>query len=283
MNADGSGQTRVTSDTANDFRPTWHPSGALITYRRNDDIYTIEPDGDNLTSLISRPDVQSDPEYSPDGKMIAFSSKEDGDFEIWVAEADGTNSVQLTHNDLAVDSAPSWSPDGTLIAFDRFENGNSQVFVMNADGSGEVMITEGDGYRDAPDWSPDGTVLAYALEPLGKAGTIALMDSDGASIRVITFGYSPDWQCISALVQGNLDCDDDVDSVDALLGLRHVASLPVNQPPSCPPIGGVIASLFGDVDCDDDIDSVDALKILRHVAALPVVQTEPCPDVGRPL
>ena len=82
------------------------------------------------------------------------------------------------------------------------------------------------------------------------------------------------------LTQGDVDCDGDEDSVDALKELRHVAALSVAQEPGCPGIGDEVASLFGDVDCDGDVDSVDALKVLRHVAALSVPQTEPCTDIG---
>ena len=83
--------------------------------------------------------------------------------------------------------------------------------------------------------------------------------------------------------QGDVDCDDDVDSVDALKQLRHVAGLTVPQTEPCPDIGTEVASLFGDVDCDGDVDSVDALKVLRHVASLSVSQTDPCSDIGGPL
>ena len=80
-----------------------------------------------------------------------------------------------------------------------------------------------------------------------------------------------------------MDCDDDVDAVDALKELRYVANLPVNQEQGCPAIGSEVASLFGDVDCDRDVDAVDALKTLRYVAALSVGQNDPCPDIGTPL
>ncbi len=85
---------------------------------------------------------------------------------------------------------------------------------------------------------------------------------------------------------GDDDCDGDVDSVDALKTLRHVAILAVSQIQPCPVIGsnvdiaGASVHPWGDVDCDDDVDSVDALKMLRHVAALPVQLTQPCPAIG---
>ena len=87
----------------------------------------------------------------------------------------------------------------------------------------------------------------------------------------------------SGLTQGDVDCDGDEDSVDALKVLRKVAQLSVNQQPGCPLIGAEVASFFGDVDCSGAVTSVDALKVLRHVATLPVQQQEPCPDIGEGL
>ena len=79
---------------------------------------------------------------------------------------------------------------------------------------------------------------------------------------------------------GDVDCDLDVDSVDSLKELQHVAGLAVSQTEPCPDIGSEVASLFGDVDCDNDIDAIDSLTILRFLAGLPVSQREPCPDIG---
>ncbi len=72
-------------------------------------------------------------------------------------------------------------------------------------------------------------------------------------------------------ILGDIDCDEDVDSVDALWVLRYVASLQ--------PYADCIDD--GDVDCDQGIDSVDALGILRHVAHLPPLPVSSgCPEIG---
>ena len=85
---------------------------------------------------------------------------------------------------------------------------------------------------------------------------------------------------IAALIVGDVDCDGDVDSVDGLKILQHVAGKVVNQSEPCPDIGSQFVTLFGDVDCDGDVDSVDALKVMRFVALLPVSQIEPCTNIG---
>lgn len=90
------------------------------------------------------------------------------------------------------------------------------------------------------------------------------------------------------LTQGDNDCDGDVDAVDALQDLRHVAALPVDQHPDCTDIGAAVPAggepqIFGDVDCDGDVDAVDALQILRFVAGLAVNQADGCTNIGQPL
>ena len=74
---------------------------------------------------------------------IAFSSNTDGDFEIYVMNADGTGVIQLTSNDDVIDVEPSWSPDGTKIAFasDR-DHLLREIYVMNADGTGVTRLTD---------------------------------------------------------------------------------------------------------------------------------------------
>ncbi len=79
-----------------------------------------------------------------------------------------------------------------------------------------------------------------------------------------------------AFKKGDNDCDGDVDTVDALKGLRHVAGLPVAQTEPCTDLGDG-DPMMGDMDCDGDVDSVDALKILRHVAGLSNNLPDGCP------
>ncbi len=78
-------------------------------------------------------------------------------------------------------------------------------------------------------------------------------------------------------VAGDVDCNLQVDVVDSLKILRHVAGLSVTLPPGCPDIG---TGSGEDVDCDGDVDSVDSAKILLYVLWLPVSQTAPCTGIG---
>jgi hypothetical protein len=84
---------------------------------------------------------------------IAFVSNRDGNWEIYVMNADGSGVTRLTNNP-ANDLRPSWSPDGKHIAFVSNRDGNLEIYVMNADGSGQINLTNNPAEDWFPSWSP---------------------------------------------------------------------------------------------------------------------------------
>ena len=96
------------------------------------------------------------PASSPDGRRIAFQSNRDGNWEIYVMNADGTGVQRLTHNS-AEDGEPGWSPDGKNIAFVH----NGRLYAMQASGQ-RAHSLENKG--EWPSWSPDGKTLASDVE-----------------------------------------------------------------------------------------------------------------------
>jgi TolB protein len=157
-----------------------------------------------------------DPAWSPDGERIAFSSLRDGNSEIYVMNADGTNPVRLT-KDEAHDWGATWSPDGTQIAFVSERDGDAEIYAMNADGTNQINLTNfafkiDENYTDRasnerdPAWSPDGQYIAFTsdrdsfvddqgIETLNTE--IYVMDANGANqtrlTRHIAWDESPAW------------------------------------------------------------------------------------------
>ena len=89
-------------------------------------------------------------------------SDRDGDFEIYVMDADGKNQTQLTQNNDR-DWFPSWSPDGQRIAFMSNRDGDFEIYVMDADGKNITQLTQNNDYEWLPSWSPDGQRIAFEV------------------------------------------------------------------------------------------------------------------------
>jgi hypothetical protein len=111
-------------------------------------------------------------------RRIAFTSNRDGNWEIYVMNADGSGVTRLTNNP-AEDDLPSWSPDGRRIAFASNRDGNREIYVMNADGSGQINLTNNPAYDGVPSWSPDGRRIAFVSNRDGNR-EIYVMNADGS-------------------------------------------------------------------------------------------------------
>ena len=124
------------------------------------------------------------------GGVIAFVSNRDGNFEIYVMNADGSDQRRLTYNTVG-DWAPAWSPDGKQLAFTSERDGNFEIYVIDfSDGIG-VHVSEQDPpvqkrltYRETndwdPDWSPDGSQIVFHSEHGEKGFDIWMINADGS-------------------------------------------------------------------------------------------------------
>ena len=122
MNADGTGQTRLTNSPNQDLEPAWSPDGQKIAFASNrnggPNIWIMNANGTRPTQLTSTTQPEGDPAWSPDGTKIAFSSKRSSDAKNGTRgrhlrhEPDGTNLVRLATMK-ADDLDPAWSRDGT--------------------------------------------------------------------------------------------------------------------------------------------------------------------------
>lgn len=101
------------------------------------------------------------PQYSPDGKHIAFQSDRSGDFEIWVANGDGSSPRQLTRLRAKISGYPRWSPDGRYIVFHSRVNGYANLYTLMVDTGHYRALTTGTTNDSAASWSHDGKWIYF--------------------------------------------------------------------------------------------------------------------------
>jgi Tol biopolymer transport system component len=152
------------------------------------------PSGPTATSVsalrtVASTSVSPTPTFAPvpptttpvgNGGQVAFTSKRDGNYEIYVMNANGSGQANLTNHE-ANDKRPSISPDGKRIAFVSDRDGNWEIYLINADGTGLVRLTNTPGWEDFPIWSPDGTHIVFIRE-----FNALVIDPDGSNQTNLT-------------------------------------------------------------------------------------------------
>jgi len=158
----------------------------------NEDIYTVNPDGSQVTRITYNQGYDTDPSWSPDGRKIVFASERSGLRGIYVMDADGQN-VVLVSSELG-GTVPAWSPDGGTIAFRSIRDESDLSYsIHTTDTAGRHL--ERLTYVGKPasgwalSWSPDGSWLAYA-----SGGAVYVTSRDGRSTKkVVEAPVGPDW------------------------------------------------------------------------------------------
>lgn len=130
--------------------------GAYFLFHRWSNSSQPRPPQRKLWQLTFEPGLETDPSWSPDGRFVAYSSEQSGNFDIWVRSVGEGNSVQVTSSP-AHDWQPNWSPDGLSLIY-RSEREGGGLFVVPALGGSERKLCSF-GYR--PRWSPDGSQILF--------------------------------------------------------------------------------------------------------------------------
>lgn len=226
MRADGTGQRALTRGSS----ATWSPDGRRIAFHASasgtgrpinalpgaattdSDIFVAAVD--DLLEKRARPKnitnnaaaIDDDPDWSPRGRQIVFTSHAVSDktddhatAEIYLIDADGTGKPTRLTDNTEEERAPSWSPDGRRIVFCCRRGGpDFEICVMNADGSGQVRLTDNAIGDLTPSWSPDGRRIVFHRR-VGGQGQFQLIsiNADGSDEKQLTFppGFNafPHW------------------------------------------------------------------------------------------
>ena len=126
---------------------------------------------------------------APETAKIVFTSRRDGNFEIYIMNLDGSGQINLTQH-RAKDTSPVWSPTGEQILFTSDRGGIEDLYLMDADGTNVRQVFKKLIGREFPTWSPDGKALAYHRFHTFSIYTAAI---DGKGETELTDGLWPAW------------------------------------------------------------------------------------------
>jgi Tol biopolymer transport system component len=214
MNADGSGQRRITENSLPDFSPDWLADGRIVFWRcregtSNCALTAVRPDGDSEETLYESDDSVYGVSPSPDGSKIAYARANveaaPANSEIYVVDVETGNETRLTDSP-GVEGIGPWSSDGSRLLFesDRDKHGAclfhdcvgyaSEIYVMNTDGSGEGRLTDTTEQELFPTWSPGGERVLFArIRDDDDDYELYVMNADGSCAERLTENKAWDW------------------------------------------------------------------------------------------
>jgi Tol biopolymer transport system component/DNA-binding winged helix-turn-helix (wHTH) protein len=175
ISAAGGTAERLPVGSEHAYFPTISLKGNRLAYASglwNENIWRVPIGPDHRLGkpegFISSTMQEEGPQYSPDGKRIVFQSTRSGNFEIWRADADGTNLVQLTSFGGPLTGTPRWSPDGQQISCDTRPGAHPNIHVLSADGGPPRRLADDIADDGVASWSHDGHWLYFASNRSGK-------------------------------------------------------------------------------------------------------------------
>jgi len=167
------------------------------------DLWNVPREGGEAARLTSSPGLETNPSFSPDGALLAFTGEYDGNFDVFVMPAEGGVPKRLTWHP-SPDIVLGWTPDGKSVlftssrtAYSRF----SELFTVGLDGGLPEKLPLPMGYEAA--FSPDGNRLAYVPLPRafaawkryrgGRMTPVWVADLSDSSIEKVPAGKSNDF------------------------------------------------------------------------------------------
>ncbi len=157
----------------------------------NSDIYVVPLDGGDAKKITTGPGADNSPQYSPDGKFLAFRSQARAGYEsdrwrLMVLDRATGKTTNLTEGlDRWVGSF-TWSPDSTRLFFTVEDRGRTGVQLVAVTGGGSRNVISGSSSLDAVQFTSDGRTMIYTEESGSRPAEIFRANSSGGPAVALT-------------------------------------------------------------------------------------------------
>jgi len=145
------------------------PDGSTLAFDLLGDIYLMPASGGIARAITKGPAIDGHPRFSPDGKLIAFSSDRSGIDNIWLMNADGKDPRALTTEKDSYVRSAAWSPDGRFVIARKEEGKRGgippvELWLFHVYGGSGIKVTSSDDLSNAagPLFSPDGRYIYFS-------------------------------------------------------------------------------------------------------------------------
>jgi Tol biopolymer transport system component/imidazolonepropionase-like amidohydrolase len=149
------------------------PDGRTIAFDLLGDIYTLPISGGRPTRISSGLAWDMQPRFSPDSRLIAFTSDRGGGDNIWVMNADGSGARAITRETFELLNNPTWSPDGQFVAARKhfttqrsLGTGEIWLYHVSGTGNGVPLVTRPNPQHQKelgePAYAPDGSAIYFS-------------------------------------------------------------------------------------------------------------------------
>lgn len=167
----------------------------VSTRSGNKEIAIMDWDGHNQLQLTRNGSINLNPDFSPNGREIIFTSYKRGNADLYKRALSSTAEIPVSsRNGLNITGA--WAPNGSRIALSLSKDGNAEIYTIARDGSSPVRLTINPAIEISPAWSPDGSRIAFVSDRFGKP-QIFIMNVDGSGTRRLTtngsYNVNPRW------------------------------------------------------------------------------------------
>ncbi len=166
------------------------PTGRRIALSIHGEIFTAPTEEGDLVQLTDSPARDKDPQYSPDGRWVAFISDRSGREELYIKSSDGAGEPQKITDQDTLKFSVSWSPNSKEIAFTSSDN-KLRKYNVETKQTAELSASKY-GTPGQPAWSADGKWIAYSKPEYTRTSDIFLIPAAGGEERKVTFDSAND-------------------------------------------------------------------------------------------